>query len=122
MRIQLWVVSRTDLWYTPTLPHLRLETQRPWSDLAMMRTTPVLVAVCSFVTVLALQLSQDEPLSVPATAWCHKAEPTFADCLAVVRQPLWRARLLVHSTADPEFGQFPQDVFERLLTGLPLMA
>ena len=106
---QLWVFSRTALWYTPRLPpvairyvlvcdpegklrmeaffctdlqatpeqilawvvmrwsvevtfeearaHLGLETQRQWSDQAIARTTPVLLALFSLVTVLALQLS-----------------------------------------------------------------
>jgi hypothetical protein len=173
-RKQLWVFSRTALWYTPKLPpvairfvlvcdpegklrleaffctdlhttpdqilqwvvmrwsvevtfeearaHLGLETQRQGSDLAIARTTPVLLALFSIVTVLALQLSQDGQIPVPATAWYHKAEPTFADCLALVRQHLWRARVLVNSTAEREFVQFPQDVFELLLTGLPLAA
>jgi hypothetical protein len=80
------------------------------------------LALFSIVTVLALQLSQDGQIPVPATAWYHKAEPTFADCLALVRQHLWRARVLVNSTAEREFVQFPQDVFELLLTGLPLAA
>ena len=173
-RKQLWVFSRTALWYTPKLPpvairfvlvcdpegklrleaffctdlqttpdqllqwvvmrwsvevtfeearpHLGLETQRQWSDLAIARTTPVLLALFSIVTVLALQLSQDGQIPVPATAWYHKAEPTFADCWALVRQHLWRARVLVNSTAEREFVQCPQDVFELLLAGLPLAA
>jgi hypothetical protein len=56
------------------------------------------------------------------TAWYHKAEPTFADCLALVRQHLWRARFFVNSTAEPEFVPFPRAAFELLLTGLSLAA
>jgi hypothetical protein len=173
-RKQLWVFSRTALWYTPRLPpvelryvlvadpegklrmeaffctdlqatpveilqwvvmrwsvevtfeegraHLGLETQRQWSDKAIARTTPVLLGVFSLVTVLVLQLNQGGQIPVPATAWYHKAEPTFADCLALVRQHLWRARYLVNSAAEPEFVQFPREAFEFLLTGLPLAA
>jgi hypothetical protein len=33
--------------------HLGLETQRQWSDLASARTTPVLLALFSIVTMLA---------------------------------------------------------------------
>jgi DDE superfamily endonuclease len=173
-RKQLWVFTRTALWYTPGLPpvairyvlvadpegklrmeafcctdlkatpvqilpwvvmrwsvevtceearaHLGVETQRQWSDKAIARTTPVLLALFSLVTVLALQLSQDEPIPVPVTAWYHKAEPTFAECLALVRWHLWRARYLVNSAPQAEFVQFPREAFELLLTGLPLAA
>jgi hypothetical protein len=43
---------------------------------------------------------------VPVTAWYHKAEPTFADCLAWVRWHLWRARYLVNSASQAECMQF----------------
>jgi hypothetical protein len=173
-RKQLWVFSRTALWYTPRLPpveiryvlvadpegrlrmeaffctdlqatpveilqwvvmrwsvevtfeearaHLGLETQRQWSDQAIARTTPVLLALFSLVTVLALKLSQSGAIPVLVTAWYHKREPTFADCLALVRRHLWRARYLVNSAAEAEFVQFPPEAFELLLTGLPLAA
>ena len=66
--------------------------------------------------------SADGQIPVPVTAWYHKVEPTFADCLALVRQHLWRARYLVNSGAEPEFVQFPRAALELLLTGLPLAA
>ena len=173
-RKQLWVFSRTALWYTPGLPpvairyvlvadpegklwmeaffctdleatpaqilewavmrwsvevtcqearaHLGWETQRQWSDRAIARTTPVLLALFSIVTVLDLRVSQAGQIPVPITAWYHKAEPTFADCLALVRAHLWRARCCVNSATEPEFVQFPQEAFELLLTGLSLAA
>jgi DDE superfamily endonuclease len=173
-RKQLWVFSRTALWYTPGLPpvdiryvlvadpegklrmeaffctnlqatpveilqwvvmrwsvevtfeegraHLGLETQRQWSDQAIARTTPVLLALFSLVTVLALQLSRRGQIPVPVTAWYHKGEPTFADCLALVRWHIWRARYFVNSAAEPECMQFPREAVELLLTGLPLAA
>ena len=101
-QILQWVVMRWSVEVTceEARAHLGLETQRQWSDLAIARTTPVLLAVFSIVTVLALELSQSGQIPVPTSAWYHKAEPTFADCLALVRQHLWRARFLVNSTAD----------------------
>ena len=102
--------------------HLGLETQRQWSDQAIARTTPVLLALFSLVTLLALRLSQGGQIPVPVTAWYHKAEPTFADCLALVRRHLWRARYLVNSAPEAECVQFPQEALELLLNGLPLAA
>jgi hypothetical protein len=99
-----------------------VETQRQWSDKAITRTTPLLLALFSVVTVLTLKLSQDEPIPVPMTAWYHKVEPTFADCLTLVRRHLWRARYLVHSAPEAEIMQFPREAFELLLQGIPLAA
>jgi hypothetical protein len=89
-----WVVMRwsVEVTFEEARAHLGLETQRQWSDLAIARTTPVLLALFSLVTGLALPRSEDTQLPVPATAWYHKGEPTFADCLAWVRGHRWRAR------------------------------
>jgi hypothetical protein len=76
----------------------------------------------SLVTILALQLSPRGQVPVPMAAWYHKAEPTFTDCLALVRGYIWRARYLVNSTPEAEFVQFPREVFDLLLSGLPLAA
>jgi hypothetical protein len=102
--------------------HLGLETQRQWSGLAIARTTPVLLGLFSLVTVLALQLSGDGQIPVPVTAWYHKDEPTFSDCLALVRQHLWRARYSVNSTLQAECMQFPQAALDLLIHGVPLAA
>jgi hypothetical protein len=89
-----WVVMRWSVEVTveESRTHLGLETQRQWSDHAIARTTPVLLALFSLVTVLALRLSHEGRIPVPVTAWYHKGEPTVSDCLALVRQHLWRAR------------------------------
>jgi DDE superfamily endonuclease len=119
-----WVVMRwsIEVTFEEARTHLGVETQRQWSDRAIARTTPILLGVFSLVTVLALHVSHDGKIPVPVTTWYHKAEPTFADCLALVRQHLWRARYLVNSGAELEFVQFPRAALELLLTGLPLAA
>jgi hypothetical protein len=124
VEILQWVVMRwsVEVTFEEARVHLGVETQRQWSDRAIARTTPVLLGLFSLVTVLALRWSGDGQIPVPVTAWYHKAEPTFADCLALVRQHLWRARYLVNSGAEPEFVQFPRAALELLLTGLPLAA
>jgi hypothetical protein len=124
VQILQWVVMRwsVEVTFEEARAHLGLETQRQWSDQAIARTTPVLLGMFSLVTVLALRLSQGGPIPVEATAWYHKAEPTFVDCLALVRRHLWRARYLVNSGAEAECVQFSRAAFELLLTGLPLAA
>jgi hypothetical protein len=124
VQILQWVVMRwsVEVTFEEGRAHLGLETQRQWSDQAIARTTPVLLALFSLVTVLALQLSQGSRIPVPVTAWYHKTEPTFADCLALVRRHLWRARYLVNSTPQAEFMQFPREVLDLLIHDVPLAA
>jgi hypothetical protein len=123
-QILQWVVMRwsVEVTFEETRTHLGLETHRQWSDRAIARTTPVLLAVFSLVTARALQLSEGGQIPMLVTAWYHKAEPTFADCLTLVRQHLWSARYVVNSAAEAEFVQFPREAFELLCAGLPLAA
>jgi hypothetical protein len=101
---------------------LGLATQRQGSNQAIARTTPVLLALFSLVTLLALRWSQDGQIPVPVTAWYHKAEPTFADGVALVRWHLWRARYMVNSIPEAESRQSPQEVLNLVIHGLPLAA
>jgi hypothetical protein len=119
-----WVVMRWSVAVTleEGRAHLGLETQRQWADQAIARTTPVLLALFSLVTVLAWQLSHGGQIPVPVTAWYRNAEPTFTDCLALVRGHLWRARYLVNSTPEAEWIQFPREALDLLIHGLPLAA
>jgi DDE superfamily endonuclease len=123
-QILCWAVMRwsVEVTFQEARAHLGIETQRQWSDLAILRTTPLLFGLFSLVTLLALRLCPSGHLPVEATAWYHKAEPTFADCLALVRQHLWRARYLVHSALKAESVQLPREAFECLLNDLPLAA
>jgi hypothetical protein len=61
--------------------HLGLETQRQWSTLVIQRTTPLLLGLFSFVTLLTDR----------SAAWYAKPVPTFADAIALVRRFLWLA-------------------------------
>jgi hypothetical protein len=124
VEILQWVVMRwsVEVTFEEARAHLGVETQRQWSDQAIARTTPVLLALVSIVTVLALRLSQGGHIPMPVMAWYRKAEPTFADCLALVRMHLWRARYLVNSTAEAELMQFPRETLDLLIYGFPLAA
>ena len=124
VEILQWVVMRwsVEVTFEESRAHLGLETQRQWSDQAIARTTPVLLALFSLVTVLALKLSPGGQIPVPVTAWYHKAELTFADCLALVQRHLWRARYLVNSTPEAECMQFPREILDLLIHGVTLAA
>ena len=79
-----WIVMRWSVEVTceEVRTQLGLETQRHGSDQAIARTTPVLVALVSLVTVLALKRSQGGHIPVPMTAWYRQGEPTFSAGLA----------------------------------------
>jgi hypothetical protein len=69
---------------------LGVETQRQWSDKAIARTTPLLLGLFSWITLVAhaFHLS-GHPLAVRQSAWYTKTLPTFSDALALVRHQLW---------------------------------
>ena len=71
--------------------HLGVETQRQWSDLAILRTTPALLGLFSLITVWADGLVRDRATALRpnAAAWYRKQEPTFSDAIAAVRRVLW---------------------------------
>src|SRR5262245_43265113 len=110
-QIRCWVVRRwsVEVTFEEARAHLGIETQRQWSDLAVLRTTPALFGLFSLVTLLALRLCPSGHRPVQATAWYHKSEPTFVDCLALVRQHLWRVRYLVNSALKAESVQLPRE-------------
>ena len=77
---------------------LGVETQRQWSDLAILRTTPALLGLYSLVTVWAQGLTQYPSTLVrphPA-AWYNKRQPTFSDAIAAVRRVLWSPAEFFH--------------------------
>jgi DDE superfamily endonuclease len=119
-----WVVLRwsVEVTFEEARAQLGVETQRQWADKAIARTTPVLLGLFSLVTVLALRLCPEGRIPVEGSAWYRKPEATFADCLAVVRQRIWWTRYLVNSAPHADFVQLPREVFDLLLTDLPLAA
>ena len=95
--------------------HLGMETQRQWSDLAIARTTPVLMGLFSMVSVLAVHWHGRGELSVRASAWYAKGEPTFSDCLALTRQKIWRNRNQTGSLASGDLLQLPKPPWEAVI-------
>jgi hypothetical protein len=87
----LWLVLRWKLEVTfqEVRRYLGVESQRQWSELAIRRTTPALLSLFSLVTLFAHQRMKQTAGAVRQAAWYHKAYPTFAHALALVRMELW---------------------------------
>ena len=119
-----WFVLRWQLEVTfeEARAHLGVETQRQWSDLAIVRTTPALLGLFSLITVFAHQLLQGQELSVRQAAWYQKALPTFSDTLALVRHQLWPVSISWMLGAKGDVVIIPKALFERLTDTLAYAA
>jgi hypothetical protein len=124
IQILAWFVMRwtVEVTFHEVRTHLGVETQRQWSDLAIVRTTPALLGLFSLVTIFAYQLLDDHPFPVRQAAWYAKALPTFSDTLAFVRQHLWPASFFAMSSSQGEMVEIPRALFERLVDTLAFTA
>jgi len=116
LQILDWFIMRwgMEVTFQESRTHLGLETQRQWSDLAIARTTPVLLGLFSLVTLFAARLTRDQPLPVRTAAWYVKSEPTFSDAIAFVRYYLWTHMEFTRSPVQTTPVLFP----DALLRGL----
>jgi hypothetical protein len=118
VQIVNWFVRRwqIEVTFQEARRHLGLETQRQWSDKAIARTTPLLLGLFSWITVVAHHLQQTQPVTVRQAAWYVKDRPTFADALSWVRWQLWQASLTFSmSDQDPDMVKIPTSFLQRLL-------
>ena len=102
--------------------HLGVETQRQWSDLAIARTTPMLMALFSLVCLIAMQLLPCGVMPVRQTAWYTKRNAAFSDVLAFVRRAIWSQKYLNNSENDAEYCKLPRGELEALLDRLTATA
>jgi hypothetical protein len=110
-----WSVETT---FEEVRAHLGMETQRQWSDLAIERTTPVLLGLFSIVMLAAARCHEAGLLSAEQTAWYAKEEPTFSDCLRLIRRRIWQTRISPGSTEQADLVQLPRSVVDAVIHGL----
>jgi hypothetical protein len=91
-QIVQWFVWRwqVEVTFQQVRSHLGFETQRQWSDAAIARTSPTLLALFSLITLLASTLHGKTKFPTFNTAWYQKTLPTFSDAIAAVRHRLWQ--------------------------------
>lgn len=124
VQILEWFVMRwpMEVTFHEVRTHLGVETQRQWSDLAILRTTPALLGLFSLVTLFAHHFLDGQPFPVRQAAWYAKALPTFSDTLAFVRQQLWPTSFFCMSSLQSDMVKIPQVLFERLVDTLAFTA
>ncbi len=121
-QVTTWFVQRwrLEVTFQEARRHLSFGSQRHWSSTAIARTTPVLLGLFSWVTLLAHALYTTDPHQcLPQTAWYAKVLPTFADALALVRQQLWSAYpFFGTSPPQPDMLKIPSPLFDTLISSL----
>jgi hypothetical protein len=120
LQVVRWFVQRwrLEVTFREVRDHLGVETQRQWSDRAIARTTPCLLALFSIVALLATRLDRHARLQVSATAWHRKKRPTFADTLAAVRRQLWCEQGFLASRPSPQLAKLPPTLREGIAYAL----
>lgn len=120
LEILAWFVRRwcVEVTFEEVRRHLGMETQRQWSDLAILRTTPCLLGLFSVVALVAHCLHSEGKLDLHQTVWYQKEAPTFSDALAAVRRCIWQAQHFVMFGRATETLQIPKALFERLTEAL----
>lgn len=115
-QIVLWFIGRWNIEVTfeEVRAHLGFETQRQWSDKAILRTTPCLFGLFSLVVVMA-KILHPATLPIRQTSWYGKEEATFSDALAAVRGDLWRGANYSTSAREADCITIPQTVLHSLV-------
>ena len=115
-----WFVLRWQLetTFAEVRAKLGVESQRQWSDLAIARTTPCLLALFSLVTLLAADLHRRGKLQIRRSAWYLKPQLTFSDTIAAVRQQLWACSLFACSPKSTHQRETSHPLFQHLTEAL----
>src|ERR1700730_1105919 len=122
--ILAWFVSRwqVEVTFEETRAHLGVETQRQWSDKAILRTTPALLALFSIVTLWAHELSKSRKLTPRTAAWYPKAFLTFSDAIATVRREIWGHQISFMSRPRRDSIEIPRHIWNRVEAALEYAA
>ena len=115
-QILRWFVPRwrLEVTFEEGRRHLGVETQRQWSDKAITRTTPALLALFSPVALWAAEPLARTARSPRRASWYAKPELTFSDALAAVRQRLWWPEGLATSRPGNDVAKVSRALLERL--------
>jgi hypothetical protein len=122
--ILAWFVSRwqVEVTFEEVRAHLGVETQRQWSDKAILRTTPALLGLFSIVALCAHELSKSRKLKPRTAAWYPKAVLTFSDAIAAVRRETWAHQISFMSRPRRDSIEIPRHIWHRMENALAYAA
>jgi hypothetical protein len=122
--ILAWFVSRwqVEVTFEEVRAHLGVETQRQWSDKAILRTTPALLGLFSIVTLCAHELAKSRKLKPRTAAWYPKAVLTFSDAIAAVRREIWAHQISFMSRPRRDSIEIPRHIWHRMENALAYAA
>jgi len=122
--ILAWFVSRwqVEVTFEEVRAHLGVETQRQWSDKAILRTTPALLALFSIVTLWTHDLAKSRALKPRTAVWYPKSVLTFSDAIAAVRREIWRHQISFMSRPRRDRIEIPRHIWHRMENALAYAA
>jgi hypothetical protein len=119
-----WFVSRwqVEVTFEEVRAHLGVETQRQWTDLAILRTTPALLGLFSLITLWMHDLTKAKKLRPRISAWYSKSDMTFSDAIAAVRREIWHHQIFCMSRSSRDIIKIPRGIWRRVENALAYAA
>ena len=119
-----WFVLRwqIEVTFEEARAHLGRESQRQWSDRAILRTTPALLGLFSLTSLWVHDLQAVRAFVPRTAAWYRKSYPTFSDAIAAVRREIWRHHNYCMSRTGAESMKIPRTIWERMANALAYAA
>lgn len=110
--VRRWQMEST---FQEARQRLGFETQRHWSERAIRRTAPALLALFSVVALIADRYMAKGEGALRKAAWYDKQYPTFSDALAVARRELWKQEATFRGSArEADTVKVPREFINRL--------
>ena len=112
--IRRWQVEVT---FAEARAHLGAETQRQWSDLAILRTTPALLGLYSLICLWSGDL-MSKAAGPRRAVWYPKTAFTFSDAIGLLRYQLWLDGINPQSAEILDSEKIPPGLFKRMAEAL----
>ena len=103
--VDRWAIEVT---FEEARRHLGMETQRQWSDKAVDRITPCILASFSLINLMAIESlqSKHEKIPIQTSSWYKKSHVTFSDVLAYVRSQILKKKYFSHFDKNSELWKY----------------
>ena len=102
--------------------HLGFETTRQRAKKSVLRTGPWLLGLFSVVCLVFANHARTHKVRAAQQPWYHKAEPTFSDALATVRERIWSETVLKQAPGSKTVSKLTPSLGKMLLQHLAAAA